>query len=285
MVPTSSTHTASSLAEFLTVIGGLPQQPRSFYTFRGERNSAWPIAPGILRDNRKRLLRHEKDAVRELISVHPNEFLTDQSMFDKLVRMQHYGLPTRLLDVSANPLVGLFYATSTVDPKLESPTPGKVFYIRVPEVRRKYYDSDAVSCISNLSNMSDAEKLVLYQNRNKSIIEFNDIDQTKRLIQFVRGEKPSFQPTVHPKDLNRIWYVVPKLNNRRIIAQNGAFLIFGLSLTPRIPVVNPIRFRSIIIPAAAKESIRNELSLLGVTKSSLFPEIDHVAEHIVDKYK
>jgi hypothetical protein len=29
-------------------------------------------------------------------------------MFDKLVRMQHFGLPTRLLDVSLNALVALY---------------------------------------------------------------------------------------------------------------------------------------------------------------------------------
>ncbi|MET3694555.1 hypothetical protein ABID43_004117 [Methylobacterium goesingense] len=206
-------------------------------------------------------------------------------MFDKLVRMQHYGLPTRLLDVSANPLVGLFYATGTVDRKLEAPTDGKVFYIRVPDIRRKYFDSDAVSCIANLANMSEAEKSVLNSNRTGSVAQFKLLDETDRLVQFIRAEKPSFRSMVNPRDLNRIWYVVPKLNNRRIIAQNGAFLIFGFSATPARPILNPIQFKSIIVPAGRKSAIRKELAMLGITKGSLFPEIDYAADHIVERYK
>lgn len=285
MVASSNTHTIESLTEFLEIIAGLPVQPKGFYTFRGERNSEWDIAPGALRPDRKKLLMHERDAVRELMSVHPNEFLNDFTMFDKLVRMQHYGLPTRLLDVSANPLVGLFYATEIINPKLERPTDGKVFYIRIPDVRRKYFDSDAVSCISNLANMSETEKDILYEQRRMSLEDFNELEEVDRLVQFVRTEKPSFRKIVNPKDLNKIYYVVPKLNNRRIIAQNGAFLIYGLSLRPSTPILDPIRFRSITIPSTKKKKIRQELAMLGVTKSSLFPEIDHAADHIVEKYK
>jgi hypothetical protein len=67
--------------------------------FRGQRDSSWPNVAGIFRADLKELLKNEKRAVRDLISVQPHEFASDESMFDKLVRMQHFGLPTRLLDV------------------------------------------------------------------------------------------------------------------------------------------------------------------------------------------
>lgn len=41
----------------------------------------------------------------------PAEFDYRMSTFDMLVKMQHYELPTRLLDITENPLVALYFAS------------------------------------------------------------------------------------------------------------------------------------------------------------------------------
>jgi hypothetical protein len=120
--------------------------------YRGQRDASWPIVPGIFRPDLEELLKNEKRAVRDLISVQPHEFASDETMFDKLVRMQHFGLPTRLLDVSLNALVALYFAT---EPRHlgSNPSDGMVTAFSVPPDREKYYDSDSVSCIANLAKM------------------------------------------------------------------------------------------------------------------------------------
>ena len=92
-----------------------------------------------------------------MISVHPSEFASDETMFDKLVRMQHFGLPTRLLDVSHNALVALYFATDP-GPHHSKPSNGIVTAFGIPEEFEKYFDSDSVSCIANLANMTAGEK-------------------------------------------------------------------------------------------------------------------------------
>ena len=255
--------------------------------YRGQRDSSWPTGAGILRPEFRGLLEEEKTAVRKLISVQPHEFAPDETMFDKLVRMQHFGLPTRLLDVSRNALVALFFATGP-GPR-GKPTDGVVTAFAIPPQLEKYYDSDSVSCIANLANMTSEEKTEIYRlieslsgdiSDKGNITRFNQTDVIKRLLQFIRAEKPYFQPIMDPLDLLVPYYVHPKMSNRRILAQSGAFILYGI-VPPKarfFPYV--IEETHFVVPQAEKSRIREALDNIGINESTLFPEIDRAAARI-----
>ena len=191
--------TVVSVMDFIEKVSDFAKKGSSIKCYRGQRNSIWENVPGLFRADLKRLEANEKRAVRDLISVHPNEFYSDDTMFDRLVRMQHFGLPTRLMDVSLNPLVALYFATESLD--FEMSTIGVVTAFSVPEEREKYYDSDTVSCLANLANLTRSEKeqiIDLRRNRLKGVSKGDEIKNTndsevyKRLIQFIKSEKRSF---------------------------------------------------------------------------------------------
>ncbi|HEV7519718.1 MAG TPA: FRG domain-containing protein, partial [Candidatus Angelobacter sp.] len=253
---------------------------------------SWPNVAGIFRPDLKELLKNEKRAVRELISVQPHEFAPDETMFDELVRMQHFGLPTRLLDVSLNALVALYFATDP-DPDGGKSSDGMVTAFAIPPEREKYFDSDSVSCLANLANMTSEEKDEIYRLRKSlkgdisssaNINKFNEKDVIKRLHQFIRSEKPYFLAIIDPIDLFKPYYVHPKMSNRRILAQSGAFILYGINPPKNMYFPNPIEATPFIVPQSEKIRIRQALENLGINESMLFPEIDKAATRIKNLY-
>jgi hypothetical protein len=279
-----------SLADFVEEFDRYFSGSTQLKCYRGQRDSSWQNVAGIFRPDFKQLLEDEKRAVRKLISVQPHEFASDETMFDKLVRMQHFGLPTRLLDVSRNALVALFFATDPGAPG-SKPTDGLVTAFAIPPELEKYYDSDSVSCIANLANMTAEEKAKILKesltedlSETRTIKLFNKDDAVKRLLQFIRAEKSYFQPIMNPLDLFVPYFVHPKMSNRRILAESGAFILYGIKPPKTMFFPYQIEQTKFIVPQGMKSSIREALDNIGINDNTLFPEIDKAAAWIKNGY-
>ncbi|HEX8513740.1 MAG TPA: hypothetical protein VF688_11615 [Allosphingosinicella sp.] len=190
-----------------------------------------------------------------------------------------------------NPLVALYFASDPGEDAAGSD--GVVTAFAVPEDREKYFDSDAVSCLANLANLTAEEKAEIIRIRNARVagtpkhVEIKRINAEpvyERLHQFIRAEKPHFLPIIDPIDLFKPYYVHPKMSNRRILAQSGAFIIHGLPAPKRINFAHVITETRFVIPEASKRGFRAALELLGINESTLFPEIDRAAKRIQASY-
>jgi len=147
--------------------------------------------------------------------------------------MQHYSLPTRLLDITTNPLIALYFACSPGKQPHES---GEVLTFRVPKIEVKYYDSDTVSVIANISRRPATFALPAGTDNRAA---FNSDQHIKLLLHEIKSEKPYFESNILPSHLESVICVKPKLDNARIIRQDGAFLLFGVSRNKLHPAAVP----------------------------------------------
>lgn len=136
--------------------------------------------------------------------------------------------------------------------------------------------------MANLANLTYDEKQALGRAYRLPQEQFNDDEAAKRLLWFVRQEKAAFTPNIIPSDLQLPVFVKPKMSNRRIIAQSGAFILYGAKRATNPD--NDLRLMRVIVPAERKEEMRKQLERLGIHASILFPEIDKAAEFIVRRY-
>lgn len=269
------------LADAMSKLTKAPTVDGTFAAYRGHANAAWDVVPSIFRQTEK-LLASEANITRELISRYPNEFQNDQTTFDRLVRMQHFGLPTRLLDVTNNPLVALYFATDISGDAANFD--GALVIMRVSDKRKKYFDSDSVSCLTNLSKLSEEEKNSLESTKANTISDLKKIKAADRLYQFIREEKPHFRFRIIKSDLFKPVYVLPKMNNNRIIAQGGTFIAFGLNWKSDTSYERGIFNYFYRIPSLFKPIIREQLKMLGIHSGTIFPEIDRAAAEIVREF-
>lgn len=272
---------ARSVEAFLKLFYDQPPKDGAETFFRGHSNANYELIPSLLRrrpNGSWQFMPKEDRLCKELLIAHYDEFQGDQYRFDQLVRMQHYGLPTRLLDISGNPLVALFFACTCKPDELEAE--GEVIIFSVPSEKVKYYDSDTVSCLANLSNLTYEQKgeIVL----TIPLADFNATPAVGRLLHHIKSEKPYFESRIIPDDLSSILCVKAKRTNSRIKSQSGAFLLFGHEAA--LPEMGQEGIEIARVTITNKADILAQLDRININATTVYPSIDQTAVHLRERF-
>lgn len=199
-----------------------------------------------------------------------DEFESLSYPFERLSKLQHYGIPTRLIDVTIDPLIALFFAVENIEDKSDS-----LVYVYIQNSHK--IDSKQVRLLSLLGFLKDYNFDTIqkeYQKHYNDIISIEEILTLSQNTSFVE-----FKNTL-------------KNSNSRLFNQKGTFAICGNKIVDgeiqrdlnTLDNINPDMI--LRIPYEHKLSVKHELDeKYGINQTLIYPELPSVACYIREKYK
>lgn len=315
----------NNVSELISNIKGLCKEKENSVKelyFRGHADCNWTLTPGIARN--LNLKTSENSIYEKMIVKNADEFKRNYDHLDILTKMQHYKVPTRLLDVTKSLSMAIFFACESQKIDGKDSYEKKYAEIIVFSLKSiKYFRSDNVAILASLPTMQsnrrsnilelavacelaikeleengeeDKEKI-----HNTVITIFNRYDKVKKLLHEVNSEK-NFSGVIDPKTLVDNFFVQPILDNRRIINQQGAFVVMSLNPYSRFLSKNEIdldthffnsqrlhctpdnQIYHFLIPYWAKKNFIDFISFLGTNQTVVYPEIDRTADYVSEFY-
>ena len=311
-----STFLINSLAEYIGIINLLNDCKDEEYLsnkemnicYRGVANCSWELEPSV---SFLKLFDYESELVDEFIRLRPEEFSSIRNDFELLAKMQHYGLPTRLVDFSYNPLVALYFACleSKVDTedckcdKGDGKKDGRVL-AHLP-VKQIINDQKVANIICSM-----------HRHEYGSLL-YKDVLEHEILFKENGIQIEDYINTVFRRDGGSVMLRPPYISEREK-RQDSIFMVFandmsGLEnwLEPKsidYEIINTLfkedrediffqnklkqiseidirlNYISFIVTSEKKSKILDELDRFGINEAFLFPELEYMAKRIKNKY-
>jgi hypothetical protein len=258
----------------------------TFPWFRGEpEDITSPLLPNLYREehNENQLLQHfrMKAPMLGLMDTPPRNH-TDQWLF----LAQHVGIPTRLLDWTEGLLIALHFA-------LHSRKDGAIVWMLDPTELNRQSDPFIKDNDFPLSWFTPEKAPA---GRGELAEYFNLLsDRSLVKAEKFKSIRAHMIPNIGNRNIRGAWEndsvgttlpvaIHPTHIHPRISTQKSCFTIHGKNKAGIIDLVDSRILRKYIIEETAIENIKIDMQLLGITHSSLYPDLDGLARDLKEVF-
>ena len=308
----------SSLIELIGKLSTTYDYPFEDLWYRGVCSDTYSLLPSLFRnlDDSLSLYANQVNILKAAYSSTMNfPELWRDGVPEHLCCLQHYGMPTSLLDFSTNVLVALHFA---LNPDIQSDLEA-IDNCRMIPIVYVFNPTEYSIAISILKEGFLKEDKKMYKNISPILYDVANDD----LRDFFPGSTDADYLVRHSKDNNQNYapcrridkYPVPvviRRSNSRVLSQNGTFLAYNLNASPQKEKIGENQYSyldlrriqydytdylirnnlpdkrflyEIRVNQASIGEMRKSLSTLRISKSKMYPELKYIFDETKYKYR
>jgi hypothetical protein len=290
--PKKISHILELIKDYFTI----GDNNRFKFWFRGQPNFDYELLSPIFRQGNDfgNECYWESNMCREFSLLSEAQPFYTKSTFEKLILMQHYGIPTRLLDWSENLLVGLYFALYEKDKggySFNQNGDCSLFILDPISLNRQSENKEGMFGDGNnevilRASLSLANSIKEYSKQP----DVRNLARKNHISLDIVDNK--FVNNILQNSIETAIAVFPQQNNPRLINQKGTFTLHGGKLFGNDKIINftslqgneKVRLLKIRIKSEQKNLLNEELGYCGINESTLFPELVIQSDYIKKKW-